>query len=166
MGEFVTLALDLGTTYGWSLGINGQIVRSGELTLATDSQKLHPGHRWIKWQEWLYQFRDVNEIVYEDVTFFGTNGYLTARVYCGLLAVLQTFSLQHGIRLRCLSPSAVKKEFAGNGRADKKMMCDVAINLGWKNGKRGTDINHNECDAVALLWVIYNRDRKNPRFAE
>lgn len=165
MGEFVTLALDLGSTFGWSLGINGQIVRSGELTLVADAANLHPGHRWLKFHEWLHQFKAVNEILYEDVTFFGQNGYKTARVYCGLLSVLQTFCLVQGIRMRCLTPSSVKAEFAGSGRADKFKMCDVALNLGWPNGKRGTDINHNEADAIALLWVIYNRDKKNPRFA-
>jgi Holliday junction resolvasome RuvABC endonuclease subunit len=165
MGEFVTLSLDLGTTFGWSLGINGQIVRSGELTLAPGASTMHPGHRWLKFQEWLFQFKDVNEILYEDVMFFGQNGHKAARVYCGLLAVVQMFSLVHGIRVRCLSPSAVKSEFAGSGRADKFRMCEVAINLGWKNGKRGTDVNHNEVDAIALMWVIFNRDKKCPRFS-
>lgn len=165
MGEFVTLALDLGSTFGWSLGKNGEIVGSGELTLVPGASNLHPGHRWLKFQEWLFQFKDVNEILYEDVMFFGQNGHKAARVYCGLLAVVQTFCLVHGIRMRCLSPSTVKAEFAGDGRADKIRMCDVALNLGWKNGKRGTDINNNECDAIALMWVIFNRDRKQPRLA-
>lgn len=165
MGDFTTLALDLGGTLGWALGKNGVIVQSGEVALF--SKDAHPGHRWLRFHEWLYDnHRDVNAILYEDVMFFGNNGVLTARVYAGLLAKVQEFSLVHKKTLRALGPGTIKKEFAGNGRADKHAMCETAINLGWKRGVRGTDKFNNECDAIALLWVIYVRDHIKPKFPE
>lgn len=163
MGDFTSLSLDLGSTTGWALGVDGVIVSSGEVSLGSSDQ--HPGHRWLRFGEFLFQHKEVDEILYEDVMFFGQNGHKAARVYCALLGKLQEFALVHGKRLRCLGPSTVKAEFAGNGRAKKIEMCTVACNLGWKNGAKNTELLNNECDAIALLWVVYKRDLKQPRFA-
>lgn len=161
MGDFTTLSLDLGSNLGFAVGRNGVIERSGEVALAT--KDTHPGHRWLRFQDWLYEHKDVNEILYEDVMFYGSAH--TARVYCGLLAILQTFCLVHRIRLRTIGPKAIKKQFTGNGNSDKMDMCEVAHNLGWKGGKVGTDRNHDEADAIALMWVIYLNNDIQPRFA-
>lgn len=163
MGGFTTLSLDLGSTTGWALGTDGVIVSSGEVSLGNSEQ--HPGQRWLKFQEFLFKHKDVDEFIYEDVMFFGQNGHKALRVYCGLLAKLQEFALVHGKRLRCLSPSTVKAQFAGSGKAKKVDMCTTAVNLGWKNGAAGTELLHNECDAIALLWVVYLKDLHKPRFA-
>lgn len=161
MGGFVTLSLDLGSTVGWALGRDGVIEKSGEAVLSAKDS--HPGHRWLRFEDWLYEHKDVDEILYEDVMFYGSAH--TARVYCGLLAMLQRFALVHRIRLRTMGPKVIKKEFTGNGNAKKVDMVETAMNLGWKNGKRGTEHNNNECDAIALLWVVYTRDKKEPRIA-
>lgn len=160
MGDFTSLALDLGSTFGWAVGNNGIIQATGEVSLSAKDS--HPGHRWIKWQEWLYQHRNVNEILFEDVS--GFKGFEAAKIYGAQLGVLQIFSLVHGIRMCSLSPQQVKKDFTSKGNANKFQMCDVALNLGWKNGARGTDKQHNECDAIALIWVIYTRRLIQPSF--
>lgn len=164
MGDFTTLAIDLGSTLGYAVAKNGVIVYSGEVTLS--AKDTHAGSRWLRFQNWLYQFHDVNEIVFEDVMFFGKNGVMAARVYCGLLAILQIFSLTHKIRMASLTPGQIKKDFTGSGVATKEDVCDIALNLGWKNGKAGTRINNNEADAIALFWCISSRRGVQPSFSE
>lgn len=160
MGDFVTLSLDLGSVFGYAIGKNGFIIDSGEVALNT--KHAHPGHRWCKFQEWLYQYKDVNEILFEDVPGFKSGD--AAKNYGALRAVLDIFSLQHGIRMGALTPGQIKGDFTSNGNAKKELMCDVAMNLGWKNGVRGTRDKNNECDAIALLWVVYNRRGIQPAF--
>lgn len=164
MGEFVTLSLDLGLTFGWAVGKsdgqNGIIESSGELALAINHA--HPGHRWLKWQEWLYQYRNVNEILYEDVTGFRSGD--AAKSYGAMLSHLHVFCLVHGIRTGSLTPMQVKEDFTGLKMAKKEQMCDVAMNLGWKKGTRDTRELNNECDAIALLWVVYTRRLVRPAF--
>ena len=88
MGDFTTLSLDLGSTLGYALAKNGVIIDSGEVTLSC--KDTHPGHRWLKFQNWLFQYKYVDEVLFEDVVapFMSAQA---ARVYCGLLAVLQIF---------------------------------------------------------------------------
>lgn len=161
MGDYTSLALDLGSTIGWALGKSGVIQASGEVTLSAKGS--HPGHRWMKFQEWLHKYHKVDELMFEDVVApFSSNA--AAKVYGALLGQLQVFSLAHGIRMLSLKPTQVKKDFTGMGNSKKNVMCEVAMNLGWKNGVRGTENNHNECDAIALLWVIYSRKGIEPSF--
>lgn len=160
MTDFTILSIDLGSTFGYALGKNGVIVESGEVTLS--AAHAHPGHRWLKFGEWLHRFRDVNEILVEDVPGFKSSD--AAKVHGALLGKVQEFSLVHGIRMGALTPGQIKGDFTGNGNAKKEVMCDVAINLGWRNGVRGTRQNNNECDAIALLWCVYKRRCVVPSF--
>lgn len=159
-GDFTTLSLDLGSTTGYAIGKNGVIVDSGEVTLSCSGT--HPGHRWLKFQQWLVKYQNVNEILFEDVPQFQSGA--AARVYCGLLAVLQIFSLAHGIRMCSLKPTQIKKDFTGAGNSKKPVMCEVAHRLGWKHGTPGTENNNNECDAIALFWVVCVRRGIEPSF--
>lgn len=160
MGDFISLALDLGSTFGWVLGKNGIIERSGEVALSAKDS--HPGHRWLRFQEWLYDHRTVNEILYEEVQAFRSSQ--ASMVYGALRSHLQVFALVHGIRMCCLTPGQIKGDFTGNGNAKKEMMCDVAMNLGWKHGVRDTRAFDNECDAIALYWVVSLRRGIKPSF--
>lgn len=160
------LSLDLASTFGWALGHSdgkqGTITHSGEISLI--AKDAHPGTRFLRFNEFLNKFRGVKEILYEDVMFHGQNGHNAARVYCGLLAQLQIFALVQGIRLSNMAPSSIKKHFAGSGKADKKMMCEVAHKLGWRGGHEGTDMHHNEADALALMWVVFTIRGLDPKF--
>lgn len=163
MTDLTTLTIDLASTIGFAIGKNGVIMKSGEVTLS-DKARAHPGKRLLRFQEWLYEHKDVGEIIFEEVTMFWKSG-AAAVMYGRLLGQLETFSLVHNIPLRSLPVGTIKKDFTGNGNAKKEIMCDVAINLGWKNGKRGTRQNDNECDAIALYWVVCQRRGIKPSFA-
>lgn len=163
MGDFKTLSIDIGSTFGYCVGLNGVIVESGEVTLTAGAVGLtHPGHRWMRFQKWLGQYADVQEVLFEDVQFVTSAQQM--KVYGGLLAILQVFCLAHGIRMCSLTPGQIKKDFTGAGNAKKDVMCDVAHRLGWKNGTPGTMNNHNEVDAIALYWVICVRRGVEPSF--
>lgn len=160
MGGFTTLSLDLGSTLGWALGKNGVIESSGEVALSAKDS--HPGHRWMRFQEWLAKFHDVDEILYEEVQAFRSSQ--ASMVYGALRAVLQMYALAYKIRLCTLTPGQIKMDFTGNGNAPKELMCDIAMNLGWTKGRRGSRDYNNECDAIALLWVIFSRRGIQPSF--
>lgn len=168
MGDLVkVLSLDLASTFGWALGEhdgkNGVVTHSGEISLI--AKDAHPATRFLRFNEFLNKFRGVKEILYEDVMFHGQNGHAAARVYCGLLAQLQIFCLVQGIRMSAMSPSSIKKHFAGSGKATKEMMCETAHKLGWGGGMAGTQLAHNECDAIALMWVVMTIRGLDPKFA-
>lgn len=165
MGGFSTLALDLGSTFGWCRGTSGVIEASGEVALlAGGGAKGHPGHRWLMFDNWLVANAEgINEIFFENVTGFRSGQ--AAVVYGGLRSRLDMFCLINGLRMCSMKPQQVKIDFTGKGNSDKEAMCETAINLGWKNGKRGTQDNHNECDAIALYWSIWRRRLVEPRFA-
>lgn len=147
------LSLDLGTSFGFATISDGVLKTSGVVKLPPADP--HPGHRFIKFGQWLSSQKKVKEIFYEIVPRF--ESAKSARVYCGLLAMVQMFCLQHGIKLTGIYPTSVKLEFTGNGHAKKPLMCEVAHKLGWKGGHPATDIDHDECDAIACAWVILNR---------
>lgn len=162
MGDFTTLSLDLGSTTGWCYAKNGVIIDSGEVTLS--AKDTHPGHRWLRFQNWLFKYNTVDEILFEDVMF--ATSVMQMRVYGALLGILQIFCLDHRIRMASLTPGQIKKDFTGMGNAKKDVVCDVATNLGWKNGKIGTLVNNNEADAIALFWVVSTRRDVQPSFAK
>lgn len=166
MGDFVhVLSLDLASTFGWALGKHdgekSLIMQMGEITLL--QKDAHPGDRFLRFNGFLDKFRGVKEILYEDVPRFESAG--AARVYCGLLAQLQVFCLVQGIRLTNMKPGTIKKHFTGHGNANKSMMCEVGHKIGWGGGHPGTDMAHNECDAMALMWVVFTIRGWEPKFA-
>ncbi len=153
--SYAVLSLDLGTHTGWLEVQDCVAKRSGTVHLPGPDQ--HPGLRFITFSNWLFQFKHVNEIFYEDVPRF--ESAKAARVYCGLLAIVQMFCLTQGIRMTNIKSNSVKMEFAGPGQGNckKVVMCDVAHRLGWQGGHQSTDIDHDECDAIACAFVILAR---------
>lgn len=162
MGDFTTLALDLGSTTGWCLAKNGVIIDSGEVTLSS-GKDTHAAHRLLRFQNWLFQHKDVNEILFEDVSFI--TSIMQIKLYAKLLGVLEIFALAQHIRMASLTPSQIKKDFTGMGNSKKDVICEVAQNLGWKNGQPGTLVNNNEADAIALFWCVSSRRGVQPSFA-
>lgn len=169
MGDFTTLSIDLGSTLGYCIGKNGVIIESGEVTLSVKEAGIaHPGHRYMKFQQWLQRFVDsngnplVNEILFEDVMMF--KSVAASNVYGGMRAFLLVFALAYKIRMLSLKPTQIKKDFTGYGNSKKDVVCDVAMKLGWKNGIPGTMNNNNESDAIALYWVVCTRRNIEPSF--
>jgi len=154
------MSLDLGSNLGYCMIDHGIIIKSGALKLSAKDS--HPGTRFQRFQNFLIAHRHVKEIMYEDVPRFESAA--SAKVYCGLLSILQLFCLVQGINLTGIFAKSVKKEFAGNGNADKAAMCKVAHRLGWRGGHPDTDIDHDECDAIAGAWVILKRRGVDPNF--
>lgn len=153
MSEHIVLSLDLGSTIGWAICKGSIIKYSG--TQSFSAKDSHPGHRFLHFQNWLMDFSKVNEIIYEDVPRFESAA--AARVYCGFLAVVQIFCLAHGIRMTAIKASSVKKGFTGKGNAKKEQMCAQCHSLGWKHGKEGTLLDHDEADAIATMFVVLGR---------
>lgn len=144
--NLTVLALDLGTTTGFAIAPRGGAVRSGSFRL--DPNKLGGnGRRWIAFREWLTATaREVGgvQVVYvEDVRRHVSN--LSARVYCGYLAMLEAWCAANNVRLEGVGVGTIKKAFTGNGRADKAQMIAEAKRRGF------TVTDDNESDAVALL---------------
>lgn len=155
MSNHTTLALDLGTSCGWAKSIEDTIAKSGVIDLKI--KDAHPGIRFMRFKNWLVEHgADANHIVYERVPRFASAD--AARVHCGLLAVVQMYCVSKRIRMTSIMPKVIKKEFTGNGNADKVMMCRVNHKLGWKGGHPDTDVDHDESDARAILWVALTRD--------
>ncbi len=160
MTKRTILSIDMGSTMGWALCQDNKILYSG--TEALSAKDSHPGHRFLRFHNWLMDFKGVDEIIYEVVGSFQNAD--SAKIYCGLLAVLQMFCLTHGKRLVGLHAMTVKKEFCGSGRADKEEICSMCHALGWKNGKQGTRLDHDEADAIAVLFCVLARRGVNVSF--
>ena len=144
--NLTVLALDLGTTTGWALAPRGGAMRSGNFRL--DPAKVGGnGRRWIAFREWLTATaREVGgvQVVYvEDVRRHVSN--LSARVYCGYLAMLEAWCAANNVRLEGVGVGTIKKHFTGDGRAKKGAMIGEAR-------RRGITVDDdNEADALAIL---------------
>lgn len=158
----IVLALDIGTTMGWAIAKDGIIEASSIKSFFIASG--HPGAKFAKFNNWLVKFRNVDEIFYEDVPRFMSRD--AGRVHNGFLAFLQAFAHGNNIRLTKLLNSSVKKEFTGDGRAKKERMCECAHNLGWTGGKKGTELCHDEADAIAVYYAIMKRRGVEVTFAK
>lgn len=161
MGDLTALAIDIGKgTFGWALGKNGIIQSSGEVS--PNTKGAHPGQVWLNVRDFLYNHRHVDEIYHERVK--GLRGAGANMAWGAFVAEIDVHILVHKILRRTLTPAEVKEDFTGYGNADKFMMCDVAMNLGWKKGTRGTDFLNNEADACAIYWVMCTRGNIRPSF--
>jgi Holliday junction resolvasome RuvABC endonuclease subunit len=160
--HYHALSLDLSKTTGWAILRNNIIIDSGvqDFTMEYGYGTFAEGARLIKFYEFLQSVTPrPDEIFYEHVQGFQTS-QKAVELYFGLLAILKMFATATGIKIIGVHPSTVKKCFAGNGRADKKQMCEKAIELGWKNGMAGTDRNNDEADAIAVMFTVMEQRSK------
>lgn len=148
-----TLALDMGNATGWALAADNCIVGSGVMDFRFNPNNERPGHRLIKFHNFLQEFAGVHEILYESViggTQFGND----VKMFLKLLGVLEMFCAGANIQSHGIHPSTLKKRFTGNGHAEKEEMCAVAHSLGWTGGEVGTKRDNDECDAIAIIFCI------------
>lgn len=159
--NYTILGLDLGNTLGWSLCKGGVIVQSGVVNLKPKDSA--DGTQFIIFQDdILSKFTKVDEICYEKVTFAST--LAQAGVYMGLLAHLKAHCIRHRIKYYGFPNQTLKLQFAGTGNANKHQMCARAHELGWKHGELGTDLDNDECDAIASIFVRLSMIGKDCRF--
>lgn len=147
------LALDLGTSTGWAVATRDGQHKSGSLRL--DPKKLGGnGRRWIAFREWLTatarQAGGIQAVYVEDVRRHVSN--LSARVYCGYLAILEAWCATNNVPLHGVGVGTIKKAWTGNGRAKKGAMIAEAQ----RRGVRVAD--DNEADALAILAYAINEE--------
>ena len=119
------------------------------------------GRRFLNFYNWLatkLTDYDIDEVVYERVTGWQKSTSASA-LYYGFEAQLKVVT--QNLRLIPIQTGQLKREFTGHGAAKKEAMCARAIELGWEGGCLGTDLNNDEADAIALLFVHMNRRRRS-----
>jgi len=148
--ERTLLAIDLGTTTGWSLRSTDGLITSGTVSLKP-SRYDGGGMRYLRFQNWLAEMDRLSgpiaTICYEEVRrHAGTDA---AHVYGGLMATLTAWAELRGVPYQGVPVGTIKKSATGKGNASKAMMIDAAR-------ARGFDPkDDNEADAIAILfWAI------------
>jgi Holliday junction resolvasome RuvABC endonuclease subunit len=144
-----TLALDLGTTFGYALLRPDGKVEHGEEDLSLKKNE-GEGARYLKFNRWLVDTNarhEIGRLYFESVVFSMPNAALASQVYGGLRAVMFMFVERNRITTEGFAPSTVKKRFAGHGNATKQDVKDQARRMGFMVD------GFNEADAVAILHV-------------
>jgi hypothetical protein len=144
------LALDLGTTTGWTLrGMDG-LITSG-------AASFRPGRfdggdmRYLRFTNWLTEIDrlsgPISSIWFEEVRrHAGTDA---AHVYGGLMATLTTWAELRGVPYAGVPVGTIKRHATGKGNASKAAMVTAARARGF------TPSDDNEADAIAiLLWAL------------
>ena len=149
------LFLDLGTNCGWARATetDKQPRAHGVIKLAP-SRFASAGTRFTKFRDFLTitarsgPGSPVKRIVFEEVRRH--RGTDAAHIYGGLLAILQTFCLDHGFEYEGLPVGTIKKHVAGKGNAGKPEMIAAVQKSGFPLGR-----DDNEADAIGigLTWL-------------
>lgn len=143
------LALDLGTTTGWTLRMaDGQTV--------SGAQSFKPGRfegggmRYLRFRGWLAEVLanagGVEAVYFEEVRRHA--GVDAAHAYGGFLATLTAWGEHNAIPYSGVPVGTIKKHATGKGNADKAAMVAAMRALGFD------PVDDNEADALALLgWA-------------
>lgn len=143
----VVLSLDLATQTGWAYSSCG-LISSGSEGFQL-KKKEGPGARFLKFRSWLRDQLEIvkpEKVVYEEVMRWSSGA--AAKVYCGLLAILQTECEAKGIPYAGVHVGTIKKAATSKGNATKEQMIESARKL----GHNPTD--DNEADAIHLLRIF------------
>lgn len=155
------LAVDIGTTLGWAYSSDGKIKNWGVEVFPSKSEDPHgQGRRLLKFWNWLTDWNGVHEVYFEEVHHGHHQGNQAAATYFGMLGILRMFCAGANIPLIGRHTGTLKRDFTGNGRAEKEDMCAQAHRMGWRGGEKGTAFDHDACDACALIVTI-QRERNN-----
>lgn len=163
------LGLDIGTHTGWCVAEGDKIIGSGVRDFSVKASE-HVGKRGIKFYNFIMSLGQVDEIYYEKINFGGgfknksgkwVNSTNDGREFHhGLMMLVNMYSASFAIPMFGIHPGTLKKDFTGSGTSKKKQMCAAAHNFGWKGGAIGTELCHDEADAIALL-VTQLRNKYN-----
>lgn len=138
------LALDLGTTMGWSLSSDGYI------TSGTSNFKAGRfeggGMRFLRFNSWLEEIsKQLIDVVYfEEVRRH--IGVDAAHVYGGFLSQLTAFCEKNSIPYQGVPVGTIKKFITGKGNASKQEVIEAIRNKGH------LPKDDNEADSLALLY--------------
>jgi Holliday junction resolvasome RuvABC endonuclease subunit len=147
------ISLDLGTTTGWAL-LKDKEIRSGKVYFGQqhfDSNDC----KFTRFRRWLVNLKathgEIDHIVYEAVRRHA--GTIAGQTYGGFMATLQMFGDHHNIPYEGVPVGIIKKFATGKGNASKE---DIIRAM---KGRGHEPIDHNEADALALLyWAITQED--------
>lgn len=149
-------AVDLGTCSGWAIVDQGRVIAYGSANVAHSGACKASG-RFIKFNRFLEKLHyehKVDEIYYEDVMRWSSSA--AAKVYCGLLCVLQVFAHQQKIGCYPVSVTTIKKHATGKGNAKKSDMIGAANNiLELKTNALRKTKDDNCADAICLADYVY-----------
>jgi hypothetical protein len=147
------LALDLGTTTGWALGMSDGRIISG-------TEDFRPrrfeggGMRYLRFTDWLVELamsgNGLRRVVFEEVRrHAGTDA---SHIYGGFLGALTSWCEEHELPYQGVPVGTIKRFIAGKGNADKQAVMAAVRARGF------APADDNEADAIAiLLWTIESR---------
>jgi Holliday junction resolvasome RuvABC endonuclease subunit len=153
------LFLDLGTKLGWARAAECDSKPSGHgVVNLTPGRFASAGMRFTKFRDFLDEQLSVaplSRIVFEEVRRH--RGTDAAHIYGGLLAILQTFCLDHGIEYEGLPVGVIKKHVTGKGNADKGLMIASVQKACYPLVR-----DDNEADAIGigLTWLGTQQNAK------
>ena len=144
------IALDLGTTTGWAIMLDGQIT-SGTWQMKS---KRHEGGgmRYVRFRNMLAEL--IAELAvdgppcvyYEEVKRH--RGTTASHVYGGFQATLTAYCDEHAIPYESVPVGTIKKFACGSGNANKADMMKAAKDAGF------APCDDNEADAIHLLRYV------------
>lgn len=121
------LAIDTGNSLGWSVGQkrNGELISisSGVIRLGASMD----GNAWARMFEFLnhmIEWVDPVAIAYEEIR--QKQFPAAAKIYGGMVAMLEMTSTHHGVDLVPCNCSSIKKHAVGNGNAQKELLTEAA----------------------------------------
>lgn len=146
----VILALDLGTTTGWALRTQNDVILSGTRHFRP-SRFEGGGMRYLRFTGWLDDVLEhaggLDSVLFEEVrAHAGTDA---AHVFGGFLATLTAWCESHEVPYEGVPVATIKRHVTGKGNASKEAVTAAVHALGHHPE------DHNEADAIALLrWAI------------
>lgn len=144
------LALDVATTTGWALYVDGKIISGSKCFKGNRFEG--GGMRYLRFRrEFLNNFRTVREIWYEEVRRH--EGVDAAHAYGGFIATLHAWCEEMAIPYKGVAVGHIKKHATGKGNANKAMMIAAMKSRGFN------PIDDNEADALAILDLVINQKR-------
>ncbi|WP_251044285.1 MULTISPECIES: hypothetical protein [unclassified Lysobacter] len=145
----VILALDLGTTLGWSLRLSGQVMSGSEPFKVGRFEGGGMRYlRFVRWLDDLWRFAGpLATVHFEEVRRH--KGVDAAHAYGGFLAQLSAWCERHAVPYQGVPVGTIKKFATGKGNANKAAMIEAVKHWGYQPA------DDNEADALALLhWAV------------
>ncbi len=145
--EMKILALDLGSTTGWAVVEDGEVLNWGEETFSGVRTE-----RLWRFQDWLH--RIIHEFSHVDVLIFERpfcRGLHATRSLWGMAGVAEAEAHGQGLPSIDIVPATLKKWATGNGRASKEDMIAAAYaTVTVDRHMDDVSLRDNEADAILL----------------
>lgn len=147
------LALDIATQMGWAHR-SSACITSGSINW-TERRGETRGDRLWRFHQWLVEIHRATplSLIAHEAVAGHMQGPAQAS-YCQFHGVLLCWTARHGIPVRGINPSTLKKAITDSGRAKKPAMIAAVRALGF------TPSDDNEADALAVLhWATNLRGK-------